>query len=206
MLKRAFSTHDPSLLSTTARWSPTEVAVMANTESTHERRRRRSRTRCSESEFTETTDRWDRAEKGRRSKRSHSDHHHRDRDDRRRRKERNGDDHRRRRHERDDYEKNGRDTVAERTSERRPRERRHEYRNGETSRAERPEKETSFDTVPTDTTYPLAGGISIPQHIVIPPSMGERGPDGNPLPQKFQINFRNHHQLRWTEPSTSVRY
>ncbi|PIO70570.1 hypothetical protein TELCIR_07571 [Teladorsagia circumcincta] len=47
---------------------------------------------------------------------------------------------------------------------------------------------TSFDTVPTEATFPLSGGISIPQHIVIPPSMGERGPDGNPLPQKFQIN------------------
>ncbi|VDP11293.1 unnamed protein product [Heligmosomoides polygyrus] len=48
---------------------------------------------------------------------------------------------------------------------------------------------TSFDTnVPGDGVFPLSGGISIPQHIVIPPSMGERGPDGNPLPQKFQIN------------------
>ncbi|KAK6025621.1 hypothetical protein OSTOST_08474 [Ostertagia ostertagi] len=119
-------------------------------------------------------------------KKSHSDHHNRDRDDRRRRKERNGDDHRKRRHERDEYERNGRDDIVERTGERRSR--RHEHRNGEASRLERPEKETSFDTVQTDATFPLSGGISIPQHIVIPPSMGERGPDGNPLPQKFQIN------------------
>ncbi|VDL74877.1 unnamed protein product [Nippostrongylus brasiliensis] len=47
---------------------------------------------------------------------------------------------------------------------------------------------TSFDSVPGEGVHPLSGGISIPQHIVIPPSMGERGPDGNPLPQKFQIN------------------
>ncbi|KAK5982080.1 hypothetical protein GCK32_006690 [Trichostrongylus colubriformis] len=158
-------------------------------ESTHDhRRRRRSRTRCSESEFTDATERWDRAEKCRRSRRSHSDHHNRDRDDRRRRKEKNGDDPCRRRHERDGYERNGRDEVIERISERRPRERRHEHKNGEVSKIDRPEKETSFDTVPTDSTFPLAGGISIPQHIVIPPSMGERGPDGLPLPQKFQIN------------------
>ncbi|XGW15592.1 hypothetical protein V3C99_001224 [Haemonchus contortus] len=158
-------------------------------ESTHDRRRRhRSRTRCSESEITDTTERFERAEKGRRSRRSHSDHHNRDRDDRRRRKERSGDDRSRRHRERDDYDKNGRDEIVERISERRPRERRHEYRNGETSRMEKPEKETSFDTVQTDATFPLSGGISIPQHIVIPPSTGERGPDGNPLPQKFQIN------------------
>ncbi|CAP35765.2 Protein CBG18288 [Caenorhabditis briggsae] len=37
-------------------------------------------------------------------------------------------------------------------------------------------------------SFPLSGGITIPQHIVIPPSSGERGPDGNPVPQKYQIN------------------
>ncbi|EGT34803.1 hypothetical protein CAEBREN_15758 [Caenorhabditis brenneri] len=36
--------------------------------------------------------------------------------------------------------------------------------------------------------FPLSGGITIPQHIVIPPSSGERGPDGQPVPQKYQIN------------------
>ncbi|EFO86707.1 hypothetical protein CRE_04850 [Caenorhabditis remanei] len=37
-------------------------------------------------------------------------------------------------------------------------------------------------------TFPLSGGITIPQHIVIPPSSGERGPNGEPVPQKYQIN------------------
>ncbi|CAI2349221.1 unnamed protein product [Caenorhabditis sp. 36 PRJEB53466] len=39
-----------------------------------------------------------------------------------------------------------------------------------------------------DMSFPLSGGISIPQHIVIPPSSGERGPDGQPVPQKYHIN------------------
>ncbi len=34
-----------------------------------------------------------------------------------------------------------------------------------------------------------SGGISIPQHIIIPPSSGPHiGPDGKPQSQKFQIN------------------
>lgn len=36
--------------------------------------------------------------------------------------------------------------------------------------------------------HPLSGGITIPQHIVIPPSHGERGPDGTIQPQRFHIN------------------
>lgn len=170
-----------------SRHAPNSSDSDSQNESPYDRKKRhRSRTRCSESEFTETTERWDRGEKGRRSKRAHSDHHNRDRDDRRRRKEHHGDDqprkHRRGRDQRQDLPS----TPSERP---RPRGRRHELENGVNSRLERPEKETSFDTnVPGDGVFPLSGGISIPQHIVIPPSMGERGPDGNPLPQKFQIN------------------
>ncbi|WKY00182.1 hypothetical protein Q1695_014775 [Nippostrongylus brasiliensis] len=159
---------------------------------TDRRKRRKSRSRYSESEFTEATDRWDRGEKPRRSKRSHSDHHNRDRDDRRRRKDRDDDDHRhrKRRHEKDGYERDGRSSARERRHDRRNGDvsALERPRNGDTSRLERPDKETSFDSVPGEGVHPLSGGISIPQHIVIPPSMGERGPDGNPLPQKFQIN------------------
>ena len=35
--------------------------------------------------------------------------------------------------------------------------------------------------------FPLHGGLTIPQHIVIPPSNGARGPDGRLEPQKFQV-------------------
>lgn len=35
--------------------------------------------------------------------------------------------------------------------------------------------------------FPLSGGLTIPQHIVIPPSAGTRGPDGRLEPQKYQV-------------------
>lgn len=48
---------------------------------------------------------------------------------------------------------------------------------------------TSGAPSPTALSAPpgYRGGISIPQHIVIPPS-NQTGPDGKPQPQKFHIN------------------
>ncbi|CAB3402856.1 unnamed protein product [Caenorhabditis bovis] len=54
------------------------------------------------------------------------------------------------------------------------------------SRHHRESSESKPDSDPM--AFPLSGGITIPQHIVIPPSSGERGPDGQPIPQKYQIN------------------
>ncbi|EPB71234.1 hypothetical protein ANCCEY_09677 [Ancylostoma ceylanicum] len=158
------------------------------------RRRRRSKTRYSESEITETTDheRVYREDRERRSRRSHPHDHYQDRDDKRRRKGRSGEEHGRRRHDRDSEcsERHRRREVSDADVDRaliRHRERREEQRPGEIPGMERPEKDSSFD-MPGEGVFPLSGGISIPQHIVIPPSSGERGPDGLPLPQKFQIN------------------
>ncbi|KAK6742251.1 hypothetical protein RB195_009861 [Necator americanus] len=159
--------------------------------SNNRRRRRRSKTRYPESEFTETTDRDRiyREDKDRRSKRSHNHHH---KEDKRRRKDREDEERGRRGRDRDSHvsEKERRRDICDLDTDRRKtrhRERREEQRDGETLRMEEPKKDSSFDGF-GERGFPLSGGISIPQHIVIPPSTGERGPDGLPLPQKFQIN------------------
>uniref|UniRef100_A0A0M3JAX5 Nuclear receptor coactivator 6 n=1 Tax=Anisakis simplex TaxID=6269 RepID=A0A0M3JAX5_ANISI len=41
---------------------------------------------------------------------------------------------------------------------------------------------------PIDASQGGGGGITIPQHIIIPPSSGTYGPDGRLQPQSYQIN------------------
>ncbi|KJH44698.1 hypothetical protein DICVIV_09279 [Dictyocaulus viviparus] len=186
-------------------------------ESSHDRRRRhrsrsRSRAHCSESDASECTDRFERGDRSKK-RRSHRNHQRNDQDDRRTRKERDEENHR---HGRNLYDKDRRHHRHEGTIERgaKHRERRDEQRTMEAERiTERSEKDfsVSLESVPGDGLFPLSGGISIPQHIVIPPSMGERGPDGNPLPQKFQINseitinYDGHHRSPISDIHDSYR-
>lgn len=115
----------------------------------------------------------------------------------------------RRRHEREKrHDKD--DTTIERGLRRR--ERREEQRGEEAERVpERAEKDATLESAPGEGVFPLSGGISIPQHIVIPPSMGERGPDGTPLPQRFQINseitinYDGHHTSLNSDPHESYK-
>uniref|UniRef100_A0A0K0CUG9 ZM domain-containing protein n=1 Tax=Angiostrongylus cantonensis TaxID=6313 RepID=A0A0K0CUG9_ANGCA len=73
------------------------------------------------------------------------------------------------------------------------------------------QKHATLESAPGEGVFPLSGGISIPQHIVIPPSMGERGPDGTPLPQRFQINseitinYDGHHTSLNSDPHESYK-
>ncbi|KAJ1355031.1 hypothetical protein KIN20_012146 [Parelaphostrongylus tenuis] len=160
-------------------------------EISHERRRRRrSRTHYTDSDFTDVTDRWDREDEMRRRTRSRNSHHRKDRDDRRLRREKDGE---RRRHERD--RRHDRDeTTTERGS--RHRDKREEQREEAERVASRPEKQVSLESPPEEGVFPLSGGISIPQHIIIPPSMGERGP--------MELHFRKDSRSIPRSPSTTT--
>ncbi|CAB54315.1 Zinc finger protein [Caenorhabditis elegans] len=154
------------------------------------KRRQRSRSRYDDSVYDSEADR-ERERERRRSKRnrqggsqrSSSKKHRDDRRDRDRERDRNDRD-RNREREREERERENRDNERGR----RERESEAPRRRKEDDRRSRHQDSQEASGGSQEMSFPLSGGITIPQHIVIPPSSGERGPDGKPVPQKYQIN------------------
>ncbi|CAI5445694.1 unnamed protein product [Caenorhabditis angaria] len=151
-------------------------------------RRRKSRSRYDESVYDSEADRERERERDRRKgeKRHGSTRSskRRRRDDEDRRSDRNLERDTRRDRDRDDrsernFERDGRRDRDDRSD--RNLDRGREDRNIDRTRP-RDSRESQ------EPELPFQGGITIPQHIVIPPSTGERGPDGQLIPQKYHIN------------------
>ncbi|PIC42679.1 hypothetical protein B9Z55_009679 [Caenorhabditis nigoni] len=161
------------------------------------KRRHRSRSRFDES-VTNYDSELDRDRERRRSKRhrhggSQRSSSRKQRDDRGRDRDRERDREREKERERRDREREREERERDnRENERRRRDR--EDRESEVPRRREGDRRSRHQDSQENSggsqemSFPLSGGITIPQHIVIPPSSGERGPDGNPVPQKYQIN------------------
>ncbi|UMM22742.1 hypothetical protein L5515_003807 [Caenorhabditis briggsae] len=161
------------------------------------KRRHRSRSRFDES-VTNYDSELDRDRERRRSKRhrhggSQRSSSRKQRDDRGRDRDRERDREREKERERRDREREREERERDnRENERRRRDR--EDRESEVPRRREGDRRSRHQDSQENSggsqemSFPLSGGITIPQHIVIPPSSGERGPDGNPVLQKYQIN------------------